>query len=214
MDNESSKQARERLLDTAERFFCENGYDGTSIRRLTSEAKCNLAAVNYHFGGKENLYIEVFRRRLFAMRDVRLASIKKVMSHSTEATLEELLHSFATAFIEPLVDQSGGQRLIKLFAHEMISRHLPQDVLIKEFIMPVMGALESAMEKICPGLDGTKARLAIFSIVAQLLHIIRVKEMFGSVTDNEFPMFDFSELVDHIVSFSAAGIRAAMKGAS
>jgi len=47
---------RERILDAAERLFLEHGFDGTSSRMITAEADANLAAVNYHFGGKEGLF--------------------------------------------------------------------------------------------------------------------------------------------------------------
>ena len=50
----------DRLLDAAESLFCEKGFDGASIRDITSQANCNVAAVNYHFGGKENLYSGIF----------------------------------------------------------------------------------------------------------------------------------------------------------
>jgi len=51
-----SFDTRERLLDAAEKLFCQKGFEGTSIRDITAEAGCNIAAVNYHFGGKEKLY--------------------------------------------------------------------------------------------------------------------------------------------------------------
>ena len=46
---------KERILDVAERLFAERGFDGVSMRDLTREAEVNLAAVNYHFGGKDAL---------------------------------------------------------------------------------------------------------------------------------------------------------------
>ena len=45
----------ERILDAAERLFMAHGYEGTSMRQITSEAGVNLAAVNYHFGSKDAL---------------------------------------------------------------------------------------------------------------------------------------------------------------
>ncbi len=54
---------KERILDTAEVLFAQKGYQAVSVREITSAARCNLAAVNYHFGKKENLYLEVFRSR-------------------------------------------------------------------------------------------------------------------------------------------------------
>ena len=55
--------ARDRILDTAEELFAQNGYYAVSVRQITAAAECNLAAVNYHFGNKKNLYLEVFRSR-------------------------------------------------------------------------------------------------------------------------------------------------------
>ena len=55
---------RDRLLDAAERLFCEKGFHGTSVRDLTTEANCNVAAINYHFGGKVELYSQMFRRQI------------------------------------------------------------------------------------------------------------------------------------------------------
>jgi AcrR family transcriptional regulator len=63
---------RERILDAAERLFMAHGYEGTSMRQITGEAAVNLAAVNYHFGSKESLMQEVFRRRLDWLNEERL----------------------------------------------------------------------------------------------------------------------------------------------
>ena len=63
---------RERILDVAERLFMEHGYEGTSMRQITGEAAVNLAAVNYHFGSKESLMQEVFRRRLDWLNEERM----------------------------------------------------------------------------------------------------------------------------------------------
>ena len=62
---------KERLLDEAEALFARKGFHAVSIREITSAAGCNLVAVNYHFGTKENLYLEVFRSRWMS-RAIRL----------------------------------------------------------------------------------------------------------------------------------------------
>ncbi len=64
---------RERLLAAAERAFLDHGYDGTSSRMVTAAARANLAAVNYHFGGKEGLFHAMLARRLDALHEARLA---------------------------------------------------------------------------------------------------------------------------------------------
>lgn len=54
----------DRILDAAEVLFAERGFSETSLRMITSKAKVNLAAVNYHFGSKNALIHAVFARFL------------------------------------------------------------------------------------------------------------------------------------------------------
>jgi len=63
----------ERLLAAAERLFLAHGYDGTSSRMITAAARVNLAAVNYHFGGKTGLFQSMLARRLDPLQEERLA---------------------------------------------------------------------------------------------------------------------------------------------
>jgi len=211
-NNDLSKSARERLLDSAEELFAEKGFDGTNIRELTTRANSNIAAVNYHFGGKEKLYIEVFQRLMSKMRDIRIASIENVMSQTDhEPTLEELLRAFATAFIEPLIDQSSGSLFMKLMIREMSDPRLPKKMFVEELAGPTLTALGKGLMQLYPGLDQQKAVLSIISLIGQLVHIIRLNEMFDldEFVGGSAPRLP--EMVDHIVEFSAAGIQAAAK---
>ncbi len=209
----SNISVQDRLLDVAEELFCEHGFGATSIREIATTAGCNIASVNYYFGGKEKLYIAVWRRHLLGMRDARLASIDNVMSQSNgDPRLEDLLSSYANTFIEPLVDESRGRRFIKLMAREMVDCHLPPNMFLEEMVVPVMTALQRALARTCPGLTESKAQLVILSIVGQLIQTVHAKAMFQQIDNPELPKFDLTEAVDHIVKFSAAGIRACAEG--
>ena len=50
------ENTRDRLIKVAMEMFAESGYDKTSVRELARKADANIAAINYHFGGKEGLY--------------------------------------------------------------------------------------------------------------------------------------------------------------
>ena len=204
-----AKGVRDRLLDSAEQLFAERGFDGTSIRDLAAAAGCNIASVNYYFGGKEKLYVEVWRRHLHLLRETRIASIDKVLSESEgKPVLEDLLRSFAYSFIGPLVDESGGPRLIKLMAREMINPHLPASMFGDDMIKPTLSAVQQALAKACPDLPESKVPLVVFSLIGQLLLTIRVKMMQHSMADEALAMFEPARVIDHIVAFSAAGITA------
>jgi len=206
----SAGSVRERLLDSAERLFAERGFDSTSVRDLAATAGCNLASVNYYFGGKENLYVEVWRRHLLLLKDARISSIEKVLFDSAgKPTLEDLLRSFAYAFIGPLVDETGGPRLIKLMAREILNPHLPSSMFNEAVIRPTLSAVQSALAKVCPELPESKVPLVVFSLIGQLVHTIKLKTMLGSMDDDEaLAEFEPTKVIEHIVAFSAAGIRA------
>ena len=201
---------RERLLDTAERLFAERGFDGASVREITAAAGCNVAAVNYHFGSKENLYREVFRRRLAALRDHRLARVRAVLGQADRPTVEAVLEAFTDAFLEPLVGEGPGRLLMELWAHEMFQPRLPRELFQREMLQPVQEALAGALQAAEPGLGPEAARLAVFSVVAQLVHVVhrfRIAERSGG----ELP--DLAGIARHIVRFSAGGIRSLAPGA-
>ncbi len=63
---------KSRILDVAEALFMEHGFEATSLRAITAAASVNLAAVNYHFGSKEELFQSVLTRRLDPMNQQRL----------------------------------------------------------------------------------------------------------------------------------------------
>jgi len=208
-NNDSSKGVRDRLLDAAEELFCERGFEGASIRDIAATAKCNIASVNYYFGGKEQLYQDVWRRHLIPMRDTRIISINKVMSESGgKPELEELLKAFANSFIGPMVDDNRERQFGILMAREWIDRRLPANMFFDDVIKPTMAAMHKALVKACPGLDESKIPLIVMSIAGQLVQAAHIKTIFEQVSNSGLPIFDLAEAIEHIVKFSAAGIRA------
>src|SRR5512139_2982341 len=69
---------RARILRAAEALFVEQGFADTSLRMITARAEVNLAAVNYHFGSKEELIREVFQRHLEPLNAARIAYLDRL----------------------------------------------------------------------------------------------------------------------------------------
>jgi len=106
---------KDRILGAAEELFAQHGFGGTSLRQVTGRADVNIAAVNYHFGSKENLINEVFRRRMDEMSQQRLA----MLAQAREAHPGDLQPVLA-AFVEPALalarDRQGGGAFIRVIA--------------------------------------------------------------------------------------------------
>lgn len=101
----SGSATRERILDAAERLFAEHGFAGTSHRQIAAEARVNLAAVNYHFGSKEGLFLAVVRRRLEPVNRRRLEMLEEAEARSGPLRLEDI----ARAFVEPVLKARGEE---------------------------------------------------------------------------------------------------------
>jgi len=205
-------ESQKRLLDAAEELFAQKGLDGTSIRDLTTKANCNLASINYHFGNKQELYEELFRQRLREMRDSRLKAIKAVMAGKARPTLEKLLHAYSVDFLKPFSDPQRSQRFMQLFFRELAEQRLPKNMFLEEMAAPVMGAMEDALAVLCPNLNKHDVQMSVLSITGQLVHIMQVRVLFEGAQGHSITSIDIDEAIDHIVKFSAGGIRACEKG--
>ena len=117
-----------RILDTAEVLFAERGFAETSLRTITSKARVNLAAVNYHFGSKKALIQAVFARYLdpFTVR-FHLALDELELQHAGGVIpLEQLLETMARTVLEVPGEKHSLKVFMKLLglAYSQAQGHL------------------------------------------------------------------------------------------
>jgi AcrR family transcriptional regulator len=113
----ASADTKTRILDAAELLFMEHGFEATSLRQLTSAAAVNLAAVNYHFGSKEELFQAVLTRRLDPMNQERIDLLDKVERDAggKPATCEKILFAMLIPALRLARDEKrGGKNFLKV----------------------------------------------------------------------------------------------------
>ena len=106
---------RDRILRTAERLFAERGFNGVSVRELAAAAGVNLALIGYHFGSKEGLLSEVYRRHCEPMIEERLRGLEAALRLRGRARIAAIIK----AFIRPALRQvevEEGTTFIRLRA--------------------------------------------------------------------------------------------------
>jgi AcrR family transcriptional regulator len=106
---------KDRILHAAEELFAHQGFASTSLRQVTSRADVNIAAVNYHFGSKDNLVNEVFRRRMDDMSAERLNALKQAVQ-ANPGELEPVLAAFVEPALAMARDRHGGGAFIRVIA--------------------------------------------------------------------------------------------------
>src|SRR5258706_10537710 len=112
-----SADTKTRILDAAEQLFMEHGFEATSLRQLTSSAAVNLAAVNYHFGSKEELFQAVLTRRLDPMNQERIGLLAKLERESGEKppACERILAAMLVPALRLARDERrGGKNFLRL----------------------------------------------------------------------------------------------------
>jgi AcrR family transcriptional regulator len=113
----SAAATRERILDAAEALFMEHGFEASSMRAITTAAGVNLAAVNYHFGSKEELFQSVLTRRLDPMNQQRLELLSRLEAKAAPAPLgcdRILLALFVPALRLARDPARGGKNFLRL----------------------------------------------------------------------------------------------------
>src|SRR5512147_2116540 len=108
---------KDRILDTAETLFMEHGFEATSLRSITAAAGVNLAAVNYHFGSKEELFQAVLTRRLDPMNQERIELLERVEREAAgkPMSVEKILFAMLISALRLARDeQRGGKNFLKL----------------------------------------------------------------------------------------------------
>ena len=206
-----SAATKERLLDAAEKLFAKKGFLATSVRDITTEAGCNVAAVNYHFGGKDALYSAMLRRRVAAVREKRLATLNAALGAGLRPTLEQTLRAIADAFLAPVLEDETGPRFLELMSREMVDRRLPATVFLEELFEPTSEAFCALLRRVEPRLDQQSARTCVHLFVGQLGHTMHARRLFESCPARRNKLTPWPRMIDEIVRFSAGGVRAQLE---
>lgn len=207
MENSATHgHTRERILDEAEALFAEQGYEAVSVREITKRAGCNLAAVNYHFGNKKNLYLEVFRSRVVP-RAFRIQKVfREKLGERRTLGLKTLIQALATAFIKgPLTDR---ERLAhhQLMAREMAHPTEAMTVMVEEamrpFFMELAGYFRPLLQE---DIEIEAVILSMLSMFSQILFFNFARNSVSMVTGKSYDSDFKDSLIEHITDFTLHG---------
>ena len=221
--SEEKQKTKDRLLDAAENLFASKGFDDVSIRELAAAADVNVAAVNYHFQGKDNLFQQVILRRFVVQRDNTLKALEGILSDTTHKPgISLVIQTLVEEYLKGTLSSPGGGSFMLLVAREMQSQnHHGSTIFLKEMVMPVFRAYSMALTDVRPSLRQEKINWIMASIVGQIHHFImrwHKKKSFDAQSDEVqimvrvFPALGLSvddyitQVTNHITAFSTAAI--------
>ncbi len=203
---EDAARTRKNLLDAAGRIFAEKGYRDATIAEICGQAGANVASVNYHFGNKENLYVEAWRRAFLDS----LAAHPPDGGMGDDAPPEMRLRAHVTATIRRLADKNN--REFMFVQREFANPTGLLEEVMKKAIHPLQKRTEGLVRELLgPGCSDADVRFCEISVISQCINPIIVKRKHeGSNAGRGGPpvIRDTDAYADHVAAFSLAGLRA------
>jgi len=194
---------KEKILDSAETLFGEQGYGATSLRHIIAHAGVNLASVHYHFGSKEDLLDAVVRRKLTPINTERMALLAAAEAEVGADSLpaERLLE----AFLRPALMRAGNDPQFCRLMGRLHGEGLMPGIARKNFqeiAERFLGGLRRAM----PGVSDEEAAWRIHFMIGAMAQTMKgVPEYPGMAVGK---VDDLELLLHRILTFLAAGFRA------
>jgi AcrR family transcriptional regulator len=205
--NQPFELTRDRLLNEAEDLFAQRGYHAVSVREITKAAASNLAAVNYHFGNKQNLYLEVFRSRWLPRASRIQQSFRQSLQKDASPTPKMVVQSLARAFLEGPMSTDERTRHLKLISGELAQPTEAFDLVVEQVFRPLFGNLLEDLRKAMPdSIDEKQMVLNVFSILSMVLYFNFARPLITRFVGGRQGDDLEARLVDHIVQFSLNGV--------
>ena len=140
--NQRSAAPRHRILSAATQLFADKGFHNTTTRMISEQAQTNVAAVNYYFRSKEQLYEAVFESAFTSFAPlVRLS--RRVQ---TQAQWEQALYRWLFTILDLIFDESP-QRVwqLKLYERARMEPTRVYPVVCEKFLYPIRNALQDLL---------------------------------------------------------------------
>ncbi|REJ95283.1 MAG: DUF1956 domain-containing protein [Planctomycetota bacterium] len=199
-----SDDTRTRILEAAGPIFARKGIEGATIREICHAAAVNVAAVNYHFGDKESLYLEAVR--LAHRSRTRHAPPESLIA---AATAEERLASFIRMSLRRMLTTPEHDWQTGLLLREMLEPTNACRTVVEEFIRPNHEMLLSILtDLVPPETPAHRLEKIALSIIGQCMLYRVAREFVGILIPQERRDAEFriDQIADHITEFSTAAI--------
>lgn len=198
---------RQRIIDAAELLFAEQGWNTVSIRTIAAAADVSLAALNYHFGTKEQLLADIFAARARPIAQERMRLLGAV-EKSGEAPLERVLE----AFLRPALEFGSGSRLgSKVFAKLRARLAIEPEEFSRRTLAAAFdessSAFMAALQRSLPDLPAPDLCWRFHFLLGTMVYTMADNGRIQSIAQSAIDPGDFEAALQHLVPFLAAGFR-------
>ena len=206
-NSQPSDSTKEALLQAAAPIFASKGYPLARIRDIAASAGTNVAAVNYHFGSKEGLYINVLRR-LISQAIVRFPLAGP--PGAAQPGPEQRFARAVASLVRRVTATVSVDILSEIMVREMAHPTPALDQIARELIKPQFRQMSVIVaELLGPAAKQREIETATFSVAGQCLFYLLARPLIERLASPALPRSEagLERLSRHITSFSLAGLR-------
>lgn len=195
------------ILDVAAKLFAEHGYAAVTLKDIVKAAKVNVAAVNYHFGDKRNLYRNVLEQSL-KNREQAAPLEKELERHSAP---EDQLRCFIRALMIQLLDDSKPAIMSRLMLREAIEPTAAFARAVDQLPRRQLRILDGIIARMVPpGISRTVVRRMSLSVLGQCVYYRYAEKILKRTDPHLFhTKRGIGAIAAHIYRFSRAAIKSA-----
>jgi AcrR family transcriptional regulator len=202
----AAASTREKLVEAAGHVFAERGYHATTVREIAKRSGANIAAVNYHFGGKLGLYTEVLQQ---LVRAARVNAINSALDQN--AAPEEILRTVIGARLQSVTRPDLQDLHFRIVMHELVQPTPALSRIVNEVTRPIYERLLELVGRIIDlPPKSEKTRLCVNSIMGQILvYILAGPLLIRLWPELEMTQEQVDRIAKHIGDFSLMYLRQA-----
>ena len=202
-----SDQTRSAILAAAERLYADRGFGDVTLRDIVAEASVNLAAVNYHFGSKDELIAELFVTRSLATNRERLNELRAAEENGGgRAPIAQIFRALVGPTLRGCLGPSSEGSTAARFMIRASIESVPPIRRIKNREVDHLRKFIAAMRRTLPGRDDVDLYWGLNFALAMSHHTIRDKERLTKLSEGQCDLNDVEGIIERIVAVSVQAL--------
>ncbi|WP_454619662.1 TetR/AcrR family transcriptional regulator [Bradyrhizobium cenepequi] len=203
----ASDQTRTAILAAAERLYADRGFGDVTLRDIVAEANVNLAAVNYHFGSKDELIAELFVTRSIQLNRERLRLLQAAEEAgggraSVDAVLRALVGPTLRGCLGPENQRSTAARFMIRVSIESV----PPIRRIRNREIDHLRKFIAAMRRSLPGHSDVELYWGLHFALAMAQQTVRDSERLTKLSEGLCDVDDVEGIIARVVSVAALAL--------
>lgn len=203
----ASDQTRSAILAAAERLYADRGFGDVTLRDIVAEANVNLAAVNYHFGSKDELIAELFVTRSIQTNRERLNELKAAEERGGgRASIEDIMRALVGPTLRGCLGPDREGSTAARFMIRASIESVPPIRRIKNREVDHLRKFAAAMRRAMPGREDTELYWGLHFALAMAHHTIREKERLLRLSEGKCDLDDVQAIIDRVVAVTVMAL--------